>query len=294
MNVKKALALLLAALMTAAAFTGCSSKSGSSDVVYNGGVEVAPNDGIYDSGSTVTPEITDRKLIRKISLDVETEDMDTMLGGINDKVAQLGGYVESRNIRTGSNYTSSQQRRYATLTVRIPAERLDEFVAHIDAAGNVTSTGETTDDVTLNYVATESRMKALQAEEARLLALIDKAANLTELLQLEKRLTEVRTELEQVTSQLKLYDNLVEFGTVTLSISEVREFTPTEEPTFWERISDGFTTSVKNLGKLLQELVILFVCALPYLIPVGAITGIVLLIIKLATRKKKSPPETKP
>lgn len=294
MNVKKALALLLAALMTAAAFTGCSSMSASSDVVYNGGVEVAPNDGIYDSGSTVTPEITDRKLIRKISLDVETEDMDTMLGGINDKVAQLGGYVESRNIRTGSNYTSSQQHRYATLTVRIPAERLDEFVAHVDAAGNVTSTGETTDDVTLNYVATESRMKALQAEEARLLALIDKAANLTELLQLEKRLTEVRTELEEVTSQLKLYDNLVEYGTVTLSISEVREFTPTEEPTFWERISDGFTTSVENLGKLLQELVILFVCALPYLVPVGAITGIVLLIIKLATRKKKSPPETKP
>lgn len=288
MKFRKTLALLLAALLIAAAFAGCSGKS--YDNSYVGGApEAAPGDGIYDSSSGTSSVVTDRKLIRRISLDAETEDMDTLLSGIDAKVVELGGYVESREIRSGSNYVSYEQSRYASLTIRIPAERLDEFVGHVGDVSNVTSTSESSEDVTLNYVATESRMKALQAEEERLLALIDEAANLTELLQLESRLTEVRSELERVTSQLNLYDNLVDYGTVNLTISEVTQYTPTEEPGFWERISTGFTTSMKNLGIILKELIIFFVCAIPYLLPLAAIAGVVLLIIKLVKRKNKAP-----
>lgn len=288
MKFRKTLALLLAALLIAAAFAGCSGKS--YDNSYRGEAsEAAPGDGIYDSSSGTSSVVTDRKLIRRISLDAETEDMDTLLSGIDAKVVELGGYVESREIRSGSNYASYEQSRYASLTIRIPAERLDEFVNHVGDVSNVTSTSESSEDVTLNYVATESRMKALQAEEERLLALIDEAANLSELLELEKRLTEVRTELERVTSQLKLYDNLVDYGTVNLTISEVTQYTPTEEPDFWERISTGFATSMKNLGIIMKELIIFFVCAIPYLVPLAAIAGVVLLIIKLVSRKKKSP-----
>jgi hypothetical protein len=285
MKCKKLLALLLVALLL---FAGCSKQTGSSDF-YNEKPEADPGDGIYDSSSGTSNVVTDRKLIRRISLDAETEDMDPLLTGIDAKVSELGGYVESRNIRSGSSYASYRQSRYATLTIRIPADRLNEFVSHVGDVSNVTSTSETSEDVTLNYVATESRMIALQAEEQRLLTLIDEAANLSELLELEKRLTEVRTELERVTSQLKLYDNLVDYGTVNLSISEVQQFTPTEEPTFWERISTGFVASVKNLGVILTEFVIFFVCALPYFVPLAAIGGIVLMIIKLAGKQKKGP-----
>lgn len=284
MKCKKLLALTLAALLL---FTGCAANS--KDSYAGASPEAAPGDGIYDSSSGTSNVVTDRKLIRRISLDAETEDMDTLLTSIDSKVAELGGYVESRSIRSGSSYVSYQQSRYATLTIRIPAERLDDFVSHVGDVSNVTSTSETSEDVTLNYVATESRMKALQAEEARLLALIDEAANLSELLELEKRLTDVRTELEKVTSQLKLYDNLVDYGTINLSINEVTQYTPTEEPTFWERISTGFMNSVKNLGVILTELVIFFVCALPYLIPLAAIGGVVLLIVKLVSKKKNGP-----
>lgn len=294
MKCKKLLALLLAALLLAASFVGCAANS--KDSYAGGSAEIAPGDGIYENSSGTSNVVTDRKLIRRISLDAETEDMDTLLRSIDSKVAELGGYVENRSVRSGSSYASYKQSRYATLTIRIPAQQLDDFVNHVSGVSNVTSTSENTEDVTLNYVATESRMKALQAEEERLLALIDSAANLSELLELEKRLTDVRTELEQVTSQLKLYDNLVDYGTVDLSISEVTQYTPTEEPTFWERISTGFMDSVKNLGVILTELVIFFVCALPYLLPLVAIAGVVLVIIKLSSKKKKGqqPPQNTP
>jgi hypothetical protein len=294
MKCKKILALFLALLIIVGIFAGCSSKSGNA---FSGAApEAAPDDGIYGNSSGTSSVITDRKLIRRVSLDAETENMDTLLNAIDSKITELGGYVENRSVRSGSRYGGREQSRYANLTIRIPAERLDEFVSHMSDVSNVTSTSEASEDVTLSYVATESRMKALQAEEERLLALIDSAANLSELLELEKRLTDVRTELEKVTSQLKLYDNLVDYGTVNLSINEVTQYTPTEEPTFWERISTGFTGSVKNLGVILRELVIFFVCALPYLVPMGAVAGIVLLIIKAVGKKKKenNPPQQTP
>lgn len=294
MNARKVLALLLAALMVTAAFAGCSAKSYDTGANYQEKVEIAPGDGIYDSSDSSVAVETGRKLIRRIALDAQTTDMDTMLSGVVAKVSELGGYVESRDVYSGSSYSGKTKNRYANLTIRIPAERLDEFVSHVGNVSNVTSTSETSEDVTLNYVATESRMKALQAEEARLLELIDKAANLTELLQLEERLTEVRTELERVTSQLKLYDNLVDYGTVDLTVNEVQEYTPVEEPGFWERISTGFSNSLSNLGTIVKELAIAFVCAIPYLVPLGVIAGIVLLIVKLATRKKKPPTQNNP
>lgn len=281
MNVKKILALLLAVLMTAAILAGCSSKS-----YYNGGaseIQTAPADDIYSTGS-LSPTVTDRKLIRRISMDLETCDLDTLLDTINGKVTSLGGYVENSKIYLGSG---SDDIRQATLTIRIPAEKLDEFTGHVAAASNVTATSESAEDITLSYVATESRQKALQAEEARLLTLIEKAANLTELLQLEKRLTEIRTELEQVTSQLKVYDNLVDYGTVELDINEVKEYTPAEEPGFWERLGTGFMNSLRGVGKLMLELVIFFVCSIPYLVPLAAVLGILLLVTKLHKRRKE-------
>lgn len=287
MKIKKVLALLLAAIMTAVLFAGCAAQSYNGDYSGEAGAAPsAPNDGIYDSSTTLTPSVTDRKLIRRISMDLQTTELESLLSSIDAKVAELGGYVESRSVQMGNG----NNKRYANLTIRIPADKLDAFTEHVSTVGNVTSASETTEDVTLNYVATESKKKALEAEETRLLALIEKAENLTELLQLEKRLTEVRTELERVASQLKVYDNLVDYGTVQLDIDEVKEYTPVEEPGFWERITTGFSESVRNTGIILEELLIFFVCAIPYLTPpaivLAAIGLIALLVFTLVKRKK--------
>lgn len=280
MKGKQILALLLAALMTAAVLAGCSPNSNSDGAAAE--APTAAADDIYTNGS-ISPAVTDRKLIRRISMDLQTRELDVLLDTIDEKVTALGGYVETSKTNMGNSNTDVRQ---ATLTIRIPAEKLDAFTNHVASISNVTASSESAEDITLSYVATESRQKALQAEENRLLALIDKAANLTELLQLEKRLTEIRTELEQVTSQLKVYDNLVDYSTVQLDINEVKEYTPAEEPGFWERLGSGFMNSLRGAGNLLLELVILFVCAVPYLAPPAAVLGIVLLITMLHKRRK--------
>ncbi len=302
MKMKKLIALLLTGLMLVSLLAGCAA---SKDMVAMDTETFAPMengalaDGIYDSlsrdrldtdyeDSSDKGGVAERKLIRKIYLSTETEDMDPLLAAIDSKVSALGGYMESREVYTGSRYASYDSRRHADLVIRIPKDKLDEFVAHVGKESNITSSNETSDDVTLTYVAVQSRMTALQKEEARLLELIDKAANLSELLELEKRLTEVRTDLENVTSQLLLYDNLVDFGTIEISISEVQKLTPVQEPGFFNRIGSGFMESLRNLWTFLKELAIFLVVASPYLVTIGAVAFVTVLIIRLSIRRKRA------
>ena len=143
------------------------------------------------------------------------------------------------------------------------------------------------DDVTLQYVATESRITALTTEQTRLLELLAKAENMNDLLLIEARLTEVRTELEEYTSQLRLFDNLVDYATIRLRISEVKEYTPTQEKTFWQRIGSGFMDNLKDLGTGLSNFVVFLITSLPYLVLIAAILLLILLAVKSGLKNRK-------
>ncbi len=304
MNAKRYLSVAMAVLLLIGLLSGCGAATESTasdngmmkDEMASGSISDSELGSTADSAQTPAPE--NQKLIRKIWLDAETEDMDPLLSTVEKKVAELGGYVEAREVYNGSE-SAGYTNRHANLTIRIPADKLNRFVATVEENANITSSNETADDITLSYVATEARVKTLETEQTRLLELLAKAENMTEILQIEERLTEVRGELEEVTSQLRLYDNLVDYGTVYLYLDEVREYTVIEdEPEgFFARIGKGFMKSLKNLGIFLRELVVFLIVAIPYLLPFGVIALVIVLLIKWHRKKRKDrkPPfPTKP
>ena len=285
MKIRKIIVWILCVLMLLS-FAGCSAAR---DKVTGNGMSsdlIVKEEGTLDAESSAAlPE--NRKLIQTATMQIETENLDAVLGQIDSRIAQLGGYVENSNVQNGSAY-SSKRYRSASLTIRIPAEDLDAFIDQVGEISNIVSSQKKVEDVTLTYVATESRMKALQAEEERLLELMIKAETLNDLLTVEKRLTEVRTELEQVTSALRVFDNQVDYATIQLSISEVKEFTDTTEPeTIWERISIGFLTSLKGVGDFFVELFVFVVVSIPYFVIIAVIPVVIILIIRHNKRKKK-------
>lgn len=287
MKMKKILALLLTVFLLTGLLAGCSASTNgaSSDMMYMEMESAVEDKGLYgsttDSAAGSTALQDSRKLIKTVDLDAETKDLGRLLLWLNEKVAALGGYVEQRDIYNGSSYNSSRSRS-ANMTVRIPADQADAFVEEMGEYSNIISTNETVEDVTLNYVATESRVKALQTEEARLLELMEKAETMSDLLEIEERLTDVRYELESVTSQLRTLDNQVDYATVYLYISEVRELTEPEPVGLLERIGTGFVNSLKNLGNILLELGVFLIVNLPYF----AVLGIVALAVILIARKR--------
>ena len=125
-------------------------------------------------------------------------------------------------------------------------------------------------------------------EEARLLELLSQAETMTDLLEIEARLSEVRSELENYASQKRLYDNQIDYATIYIAIEEVQEYTPTEEPSLWERIRDGFKDNLEGVGEGLLDVLVWFIVSIPTLVVLAVVVLILVLIVRRIRRRRKA------
>ena len=293
---KKWICLVLALLLL---LTGCGSSRKSDTVAetwaasYDSGYG---EDGLETPGSEGALDNLPqgRKFIIRMDIDAEAQELEPALQTVTDRLTALGGYVEDQYIYNGSLY-SGRRYRNASLTLRVPADKLPELIATVEEAGNVVSSSRSTEDVTLQYVDTESRITALKTEQARLLELMEQAETMSDLLEIESRLTEVRGDLERYTSQLKVLSNQVDYATVSLSLSEVQEYTPVAEKTRWEKITEGFVESIRGVWNLILDVLSFLIIALPYFTVLGLVVWAVVIFIR-RLRRKKGPkkPKNKP
>ena len=244
------------------------------------------------TGEDVTVESTTRKLIKTVDMGVETKDFDGLLSAINEKVDALGGYIENSYTYNGSSYGYDTERRYADLSIRIPQDRLEQFIGDVQGISNVTNCTRGVRDVTLTYVDLESHRNALQTEQKRLMELMDQAETIEDLITIENRLSEVRYQIESMESQLRSYDNQVDYSTVDISISEVKELTPVEKESVGERIARGFKNSLEGVGRGLVNFAVNFIIALPYLLVWGIVLALCVWIpvhfIRRSRKKKQA------
>lgn len=227
-----------------------------------------------------------RKLIRTVSLNVETTDFDNLLTTIQQSAATDGGYIEQSEISGTSISSGNTRKRFAFLMVRIPSAKLDGFLTQMSAKSNVMNRSENVQDVTLQYTDIESRKKSLTIEQERLWALLEKADTLEAVIALEERLSEIRYQLEGFESQLRTYDNQVDYSTVHISIQEVGVFTPTAPDSIGTRIQKGFVRNLERVATSLTDLLVWLISHLPALTVLAAIVAGARILVRKILRKK--------
>ena len=225
-----------------------------------------------------------RKLIRTFNLDAETTDFDNLVAQLQQETQNLGGYVESSYVNGNSYYTENS--RYASLTLRIPKDKTNDFLGTGGEMANVTSTSENGEDVTLTYTDLKSHVEALQAEQEQLMKLMEQAKTVEDTMSIQSRLTDVRYELESYMSQLKVYDNQVDYDTVNISIQEVKNETPTGELSIGQKMLNGLENSLRAIAESAKNLCIWFVASIPYFVILFAVIFAVVSIIKKIRKKK--------
>lgn len=299
---KKMPAMLLCLILALSVLAGCSARTNDAAELNSGGFYVEPGasnekmeiaaDGLYSTVESTpatgkTALVTEQKLIKTASIDAQTEDMDTLLAELGAQIDTLGGYVENREVYNGSTYSNRNTSRYASMTIRVPVENLNALVQQVQGIANVTRHNENVDDVTLHYVDTASHKAALETEYDRLLVLLEKAETMSDLLEIEARLTDVRYELENITSQLRVYDNKITYATVNLSIEEVQKLTPVAEPTLGQRISGGFVESLEDVGEGLMDFLVFLLANSPRILLWAVIILGAFFLIRQIRRKKR-------
>ncbi len=199
------------------------------------------------------------KMIYSADVYAQTLDYDAAVKALKEAVASVGGYIESYSESNGGSYYSSNYyegggRRSANYTIRIPAAQFEGFLSGIAAEFNVIDQQLYSENVTLQYVDMEARIKSLTAQQDRLLELLGEAENLDQILAIEKELTSTRSEIESITSSLRVLESRVSYSTVNLYINETTIYTPGAEDSFFQRVLRSFGRSWDDLREGAEDL----------------------------------------
>lgn len=239
--------------------------------------------------SGITPQeaanadIASRKLIKTVSLSMETKEFDKMKADLERSIQSFGGYIENSSFDAPQGAYGSYY-RYYSLTVRVPSESLDAFVASAGELGTLTNKSENVEDVTLDYVDKKAYKESLQVEYDRVMELLEKAEDLDQILALESKLSQLRYEINSYESQLRTYDNLIDYSTVHIYISEV-EYEKVVSDTIGSRISNGFRSSLYAVRDFFVDLFVGLVSNLPVLVLLAAGAVVVIALIRKIMKK---------
>ena len=250
----------------------------------------APEKG--ESSSESSSVSTNRKIIERISLRVETKEFDLLLSKLEEELAKLGGYMESSSV-SGNSYRY-EGNRYANLTVRVPSEKTSGFTTFVSENSTITNKEVSTEDVTLSYVDMESRVSALETEKEALETLLAKAETVDDIIIIRNQLTDVIYEIESYESRLRAYDNLIEYTTISIYISEVERVTVVEEQNIWQEIGENLKENFEDVGHDLVRAFVFVVSNLPYFMVWAVIIIIVIFVVKKVIKKPKNPIRIKP
>lgn len=304
-NVKNLVSLLLITAFVMCSLVGCGSSMDGADSVtesvggttndaFNATGDILDYENMSDSkGEGTTGQTSEentnvsnnRKIIEKVHINAQTKEFDALVEKLTSEVDKIGGYIESSSV-SGNSY-SYDGHRYANFVVRVPSEKSDEFTAFVSDNSTVTNKEIDTEDVTLTYVDMESRVKALTTEKETLENLLARATNLNDVISIQDRLTDVIYEIESFKSKLKTYDNLIEFTTVTIRISEVERVTVVEEQTMWEEIGTNLKNNFEDVKDGLKELFVGVVSSIPYLLVFAVYLVVIITVVVLISKAHK-------
>lgn len=229
-----------------------------------------------------------RKIIRDASLTLSVDNTAEVYQKIRNSVAGWGGFFAA------SNFSQRDQERYtARLKIRVPSNKLEQVLVDLARMGRVVSQSETGEDVTDEYVDTQSRMRNLQATETRLLELMARTGSVKDLLEAEKELTGTRERIETLQGRLNHLDDLVAYSTVDVTLIEQG---PIESERFWnlgQTVMNAWSMFLYILRALVTG-VIYTAFLVPFALPLWLISRLSLRRAAARARTLPSQPKTSP
>ncbi|HEY4596322.1 MAG TPA: DUF4349 domain-containing protein, partial [Thermoanaerobaculia bacterium] len=205
-----------------------------------------------------------RKLLRTVDLQLEVKDSREVARRVEELVNRLGGYVAASNAqRQGELFVY-------TLTLRVPADRLDQALNTFRSfAVRIDREHQAVEDVTEQYIDLDAHRRTLEATERELSGLLaesrQKGRKADEIMEIYEKLTDIRTQIEQIQSQISSYDKLAALSTINLELSPTEAAKPVAD-TSWHP-SDTLRSSVRSLIDFLRWLVDFLIYAVIVLLP---------------------------
>lgn len=272
-------ATLAWAVTVAAACGDTAARSGATDE-WNGGAGAAPGraapeavanladaDGAESTGVSLAPTVVappdaatvarDRKIIRDVRVELEVEEIGAARDAARRLAAELGGFVSDAGFQA-----LASDRARGQMILRVPADRVETAVAELGELGELRAETLSSQDVTRQYLDTETRLRVLRETDARLRRILaDRTGDLADVLQVERELSRVVTEIERLEGQKRFWDEQVDLATIHVTLLAT---SPVVEAGWFDPVREAFGASLGILARSAALLITVLAAVLPF------------------------------
>ena len=192
------------------------------EAAAKGGGEPAPAPGATSDAVKQSLPKTSRKVIRNAELSIEVASPAAAESTVSSLVERLGGYVASAERQVSGDEGSRSEAR-VNLSLRVPAEHLDEALREIKRLGGGAETEKIgSSDVTDEYIDVQAHITNQRHLEQQLVSILAKATDVDSTLKVHHELTTVRTEIDRLEGRKRFLDSETALAKITLSLSPLR------------------------------------------------------------------------
>jgi len=224
------------------------------------------------------------KVVKTGTLDLEVADLDRALRDARTAIVGLGGYV------SGSNWSNTGDRTWATIVYRIPAARWDDALDALHRLATKVVTEQTNAvEVTGQVLDLDARIRNLRVTEAALQAIMARATKISDILEVQQQLTAVREQIEQLSTEKAHLEDQAALGTLTVTytvpVPAVTETTKGWDPA--AEVDRALASLVGVLQGLASVGIWLAIVGLPILLALGLLVGLVLAFARRLRRRRE-------
>jgi hypothetical protein len=215
-------------------------------------------------------------LIKSLQVNMLVKDTRQVASDLQSWIAT----TDPRSTSAGIDYEQTYDNLYnVTMTFSVTSAQytqIEEYLAGYaqQHGGKLTSLHESVQDVTNDYIDTQSRLTNLRGEQQRLLTLLSNSTALGDIITVESKLTDVEGQIEEIEAHLNALKNQITFYTVTIGLQPITPVTPPPpSSTPWslgQVLHDSWIAAL-GFGQGLATLLIWLVVFSIYLVPVALV-----------------------
>ena len=224
-------------------------------------------------------------MVRTAQMRIVVTDTMKTVDAVTRSVEAIGGFV------TGSNIWRDGELMRATLTLRVPSDKLTGTLASIRGlAKRVDNENISSEDVSQEYVDLQSHVRNLEATETELLALLtvarERSKKASEVLEVHQQVMSIRGQIEQAKGRLSYLSQVAAMSSISLEVMPDAIAQPVVEPG-WQALV-VVKDAVRALVGSLQSIATVAIWLLIHIVPIFGMIALVILAAWTIARRLRA------
>lgn len=234
----------------------------------------------------------DRLVIRDASLTIVVSDPTDTVHRISQMAESMGGFVVRSEISESTYGQGDIVAKQATITVRVPAERLDEALNLIkDDTLEVRSENISGQDVTEEYTDLQSRLRNLEETEGQLREIMASTSKTEDVLAVLDHLRQITEEIEVIKGRIQYLEQSALLSSISVQVLPDVATQPIQIGRWQPKgtVKDAVEALIGAFQWFVDALIWIIIFVLPVaLVPLGILAALALVVRAFIRRRRQA------